>query len=441
MARWVERAHVVNAGDGWHEHPTQALLDCFTVRQVLAERKGVGARRARRRLLRGPARAHRRRHPPQPGGPLRGAGLHRPRSPRHPGRTRQPAAALARGLAGRGGHRPRRRARRRRRGLAAPPPGRAGERLVRAQPARVHRAAGGSRPAGRSAWARTPSSPTPGPMVRGVEIASDVADLPRTVVTQQVANGVAVRMAILFLLLGGRAARAPRRCPPLPDATLVIRGGIGRRARGLGPPRRRRRAATPWSALAETIDPPPGRRRARRRAAAWSARAWSTCTPTCASPAARRPRRSRAAPGPPRSVGYTAVVAMPNTEPRDRLGRRGPRGARARAGVHRPRWPWPAPSRWAGRARPWPPWASWPRSGCTLFTDDGAGVQDGALMRRALDYAKGLGVTLAQHCEDACLAGGRRHARGLLVEPARASRACRPRPRRRWWPATSRWSA
>ncbi|HVT41787.1 MAG TPA: aspartate carbamoyltransferase, partial [Acidimicrobiales bacterium] len=43
----------------------------------------------------------------------------------------------------------------------------------------------------------------PGPMVRGVEIASDVADLPRTVVAQQVTNGVAVRMAILFLLLGG----------------------------------------------------------------------------------------------------------------------------------------------------------------------------------------------------------------------------------------------
>ena len=44
--------------------------------------------------------------------------------------------------------------------------------------------------------------------------------------------------------------------------------------------------------------------------------------------------------------------------------------------------------------------------GVTLFTDDGAGVQDGALMRRALDYAKGLGVTLAQHCEDNCLAAG-----------------------------------
>ncbi|HTX63832.1 MAG TPA: aspartate carbamoyltransferase, partial [Acidimicrobiales bacterium] len=43
----------------------------------------------------------------------------------------------------------------------------------------------------------------PGPMIRGVEIASDVADLPQAVVTQQVTNGVAVRMAVLFLMLGG----------------------------------------------------------------------------------------------------------------------------------------------------------------------------------------------------------------------------------------------
>jgi aspartate carbamoyltransferase catalytic subunit len=42
----------------------------------------------------------------------------------------------------------------------------------------------------------------PGPMNRGVEIAAEVADLPRAVVTRQVANGVAVRMAVLFLLLG-----------------------------------------------------------------------------------------------------------------------------------------------------------------------------------------------------------------------------------------------
>jgi aspartate carbamoyltransferase catalytic subunit len=45
----------------------------------------------------------------------------------------------------------------------------------------------------------------PGPMNRGVEIAAEVADLPRTVVTRQVANGVAVRMAVLFWLLGSGA--------------------------------------------------------------------------------------------------------------------------------------------------------------------------------------------------------------------------------------------
>ncbi|MFV0316324.1 MAG: aspartate carbamoyltransferase catalytic subunit [Microthrixaceae bacterium] len=47
----------------------------------------------------------------------------------------------------------------------------------------------------------------PGPMNRGIEIAEDVADSPRALVTDQVANGVAVRMAVLYLLLGsGREA-------------------------------------------------------------------------------------------------------------------------------------------------------------------------------------------------------------------------------------------
>jgi aspartate carbamoyltransferase catalytic subunit len=45
----------------------------------------------------------------------------------------------------------------------------------------------------------------PGPMNRGVEIAAEVAELPRSVITRQVANGVAVRMAVLFLLLGSGA--------------------------------------------------------------------------------------------------------------------------------------------------------------------------------------------------------------------------------------------
>ncbi len=42
----------------------------------------------------------------------------------------------------------------------------------------------------------------PGPMNRGIEIDGDVVDRPNTVITEQVANGVAVRMAVLFLLLG-----------------------------------------------------------------------------------------------------------------------------------------------------------------------------------------------------------------------------------------------
>ena len=43
----------------------------------------------------------------------------------------------------------------------------------------------------------------PGPMNRGVEIASEVADGPASVILDQVANGVAVRMAVLYLLAGG----------------------------------------------------------------------------------------------------------------------------------------------------------------------------------------------------------------------------------------------
>ena len=103
--------------------------------------------------------------------------------------------------------------------------------------------------------------------------------------------------------------------------------------------------------------------------------------------------------------GYTAVVAMPNTEPaidsagvaREvlELGR----GALAEVAV--------AGAITVGRAGlALAPMGELADLGVTLFTDDGAGVQDGGLMRRALDYAKGLGVTLAQHCEDGCLAKG-----------------------------------
>ncbi len=103
--------------------------------------------------------------------------------------------------------------------------------------------------------------------------------------------------------------------------------------------------------------------------------------------------------------GFTAIVAMPNTEPaidsagvaREvlELGR----PATAEVAV--------AGAITVGRAgKALAPMGELADLGVTLFTDDGAGVQDGGLMRRAFDYAKGLGVTLAQHCEDSCLAAG-----------------------------------
>ena len=69
ISRWID-ASVVNAGDGWHEHPTQALLDCYTIRSELGPAVG------------GPPHRHRRRRQAQPGRPLRRARLHRARAPR-----------------------------------------------------------------------------------------------------------------------------------------------------------------------------------------------------------------------------------------------------------------------------------------------------------------------------------------------------------------------
>jgi len=47
----------------------------------------------------------------------------------------------------------------------------------------------------------------PGPMNRGIEISDAVADGPYSVILDQVENGVAVRMAVLFLLLGGEGEK------------------------------------------------------------------------------------------------------------------------------------------------------------------------------------------------------------------------------------------
>lgn len=57
----------------------------------------------------------------------------------------------------------------------------------------------------------------PGPMNRGLEISADSADSPRSVIVEQVANGVSVRMSVLYLLLGGATSR---------DLTMTSAGGL-----------------------------------------------------------------------------------------------------------------------------------------------------------------------------------------------------------------------
>jgi len=114
--------------------------------------------------------------------------------------------------------------------------------------------------------------------------------------------------------------------------------------------------------------------------------------------------------------GYTAVVAMPNTEPpadsaavvRHVL-------AAAKGACCDVR---PAAALTAGReGRRLAPMAELAALGVKIFTDDGNGVQDANLMRRAMEYASGLGVVVAEHCEDASLAGS-----GVMNEGAVSSR-------------------
>ncbi|HVL04603.1 MAG TPA: dihydroorotase [Acidimicrobiales bacterium] len=107
--------------------------------------------------------------------------------------------------------------------------------------------------------------------------------------------------------------------------------------------------------------------------------------------------------------GFTAVVAMPNTEPavdtasavREvlELGVTAACDVRVAGAITKGR-----------KGRELAPLGEMADLGVRLFTDDGAGVQDARLMRRALEYASALGVVLGQHCEDDELAlGGHMH--------------------------------
>lgn len=101
--------------------------------------------------------------------------------------------------------------------------------------------------------------------------------------------------------------------------------------------------------------------------------------------------------------GFTALVAMPNTEPALdsaalvafvlERGSRTPLDIAVAGAITQGR-----------RGELLAPMAEMAALGVRLFTDDGVGVQNPLLMRRAFEYAKPLGVTLAQHCEDEQLA-------------------------------------
>jgi len=185
----VCRASIINAGDGTHEHPTQALLDAFTIR----ERKGqlAGLRVAiigdlvHSRVLRSNvwlltkmgatvvACAPATLMPPG----LRELGV----SVTHQIDEAVDGADVIMML---------RVQHERMHGLFLPS-AREYFTYFGLTPARMRRAA--------------PEAIVmhPGPMNRGVEIDSDVADGPWSVILDQVANGVAVRMAVLYLLAGG----------------------------------------------------------------------------------------------------------------------------------------------------------------------------------------------------------------------------------------------
>jgi dihydroorotase len=104
--------------------------------------------------------------------------------------------------------------------------------------------------------------------------------------------------------------------------------------------------------------------------------------------------------------GFTAVVAMPNTDPaQDSVAVvEFVRQQGVRAGLCEVV---PSGCITVGRAgERLAPFGELAAAGVHLFTDDGNGVQDPLLMRRALEYAGPLGIVLAQHCEVASLTKG-----------------------------------
>jgi len=194
LAGWVP-THVINAGDGTHQHPTQALLDAATLRERLGTLNGrtitiVGdvlhsrvARSNIELLITLGARIHLVAPPTLlPWGVEKWDVRHRGVEVWHD--------------------------------LDAALPGSDAVMMLRVQAERMH---GGFFPSAREysiryglTEARLGLLPEhavvlhPGPMLRGMEIAHSVADSPRAAITEQVRNGVHVRMAVLYHLLAAQ---------------------------------------------------------------------------------------------------------------------------------------------------------------------------------------------------------------------------------------------
>lgn len=187
IASWIDAA-VVNAGDGRHQHPTQALTDCYTLRDHLGSLEG------RRIVIVGDIDHSRVARSDVAAFTTLGAQvtLVAPPTLLPPDTSDWPVEVTSDLDAA----------------LGAGPDV---VYLLRLQRERMHEALLPSLREYRSRWGLTTDRDArldpkvlvmhPGPMNRGVEIDAEVADGPRSVITQQVTNGVAVRMAVLYRLL------------------------------------------------------------------------------------------------------------------------------------------------------------------------------------------------------------------------------------------------
>ena len=187
VARWGSSA-VINAGDGWHEHPTQALLDCYTIRQRLGSLEG------RRIAIIGDIKHSR----VARSNVLAFAALGAEVTLVAPPTLLPPSVA---GWPVEVSH-----------DLDAVLPGCDVAYLLRMQQERMTEALVPTLREYTAEYGLTTERADrlaagaiimhPGPMNRGVEIAGEVADRAEATMVEQVRNGVPVRMAVLFLLLG-----------------------------------------------------------------------------------------------------------------------------------------------------------------------------------------------------------------------------------------------